>query len=212
MGYFYDDRTFKGAARHAGIAQDYQCGACGTPTPMQYDYVDKHGDIEALCANCYTLALEGSESPELASRDRRAAWILATIGAVLLLVWITGCSNRHTVEYRVVNGKRIAIHTDAPESLEKTAKNCLEPWDGCADIDTNRVFMRSPVVENDVEHELDHHAGMRHWPWMRYGYFGTCAYVFAGGKKYRADTMICRVGKQETIYNGLEFFKMAGVI
>ncbi|MCR4303716.1 MAG: hypothetical protein NUV63_05745, partial [Gallionella sp.] len=72
--------------------RNHQCEACGTPTPMQYDYVDRHGDIEALCANCYTLALEGNESPELASRDRRAAWGLATIGAVLLL-WLTGCGS-----------------------------------------------------------------------------------------------------------------------
>lgn len=70
----------------------YQCEACGTSIAIRHDFIDRHGDIEQLCADCYAEALEGSESPELAKRDRRWAWWMTAIGAAALAFVLFGCS------------------------------------------------------------------------------------------------------------------------
>lgn len=128
----------------------------------------------------------------------------------IICALIAGCAGLpHTVEYRIANGRTIEIHTDAPKEMEPKESVCKEPWAGCYEKSTRRVFLRSPVTEEDVEHEIAHDAGLQHGWWLFYGrWVGTCAYVFVGAGKYKADTFICTRGRGEQIYSGRDFVKL----
>lgn len=130
----------------------------------------------------------------------------------LCVVLLAGCGALpHTVETRLVAGNPIEIHTDAPESLWPSEKVCQRPWAGCSDVAGRRIFLRSPVVEEDVEHELDHHRGLVHGLWVDYGgYLGVCAYVYVSGQRYKSNTVICKTSNGERIYGGTEFFNIVG--
>ena len=64
----------------------YTCEACMLPTVQTYDYVDRHGDIEQLCATCYCAALNPAELPTLPARVRLMAW-LCLFGVSGFLAW-----------------------------------------------------------------------------------------------------------------------------
>ena len=64
----------------------YTCEACGFPTVQPHDFVDKHGDIEQLCATCYCAALNPTEPPTAPARLRLMAW-LCIFGASGFLAW-----------------------------------------------------------------------------------------------------------------------------
>lgn len=177
--------------------QLHACEHCGDETAQQLAYIDRHGDIEQLCRRCYLEATEGSESPELARRDKRVAWGLAVIGGALLL-WLSGCATRpHTVETRIVNGKPIEIHTDAPEFMEPP---CPEPWAGCHVA--GRIFFRSAYARPwMLKHELAHEDGMAHTPWEMYQFMrARCATVTAAGGGYKVGQVMCNRSDGEVVF------------
>lgn len=177
----------------------HACEHCGLLSAQQFSYVNKHGDIEQLCERCYREAVKPVESPALARRDKRVAWGLAVIGAALLL-WLSGCSTRpHTVETRIVNGKKVEIHTDAPSELEP---KCQEPWAGCTALLTNTIYLRSALLRKGMkEHEIAHVEGMRHTAWVHHQFLNwKCATVTAAGGGYKVGQVICNRSDGEVVF------------
>ena len=176
----------------------HSCEQCGLPVALQHAYIDRHGDIKQLCGNCYDEALEGEESPELVKRDKRAALVLVLIGAALLL-WMNGCATRpHKVETRIVNGKSIEIHTDAPSDLEPQLPVA---WIGYYEAARDRIFLRSPVRQWVVNHELAHAEGMLHTAWVHHEFNRmVCATVVKAGGRYRVGQVICSRPDGEVVF------------
>lgn len=193
--------------------RNHQCEACGTPTPMQYDYVDRHGDIEQLCAACYTLALEGNESPELARRDRRVAWVLAAIGAVLLL-WLTGCATGE-IRRSVVNGETLIEHIDTTDQPAKCGR-----WtnSGCFQLRLVNERLEKHIWKSSVgqayvaRHEDAHRKGMWHTEAKRHPMYNLvltayqqsqarnvvlCSTITAGAPGYPLGHLLCNDGRSE---------------
>lgn len=130
------------------------------------------------------------------------------VRTTVVILPLAGCvALEHKVEYRPVGGRTVEIHTDAPTALEPA---CQEPWAGCYDIPSRRIFMRSPVDPADVAHEIAHDAGMRHGPWLSYGpSFAPmrCAQVTVAGGKYKVGQMICKRGRGEEVFTDSTFQK-----
>lgn len=193
MGFFYDDRPSKSTAPHAGIAPPYQCEACGTPIAIRHDFIDRSGDIEQLCADCYTLALEGNESPELARRDRIAAWVMAVVGGAALLLWLTGCDSmprkNPAPSIVIINGEAWTEHVDADDP--PAACGPVETWAGCRVTSLKRIDYRSPVANWTIEHERTEAAGMRHGPYSPDFSGHMCAVIVVGLGKYPTGGKLC---------------------
>lgn len=64
----------------------YTCEACGFPTVQPHDFVDRHGDIEQLCAGCYCDALRYAKPTTPIVIPRLMAWLCA-FGIVGFAVW-----------------------------------------------------------------------------------------------------------------------------
>lgn len=177
----------------------HACEHCGLLSAQQFAYVNKHGDIEQLCERCYLEAVKPQESPALARRDKRVAWGLAVIGGAALLLWLSGCATRpHTVETRIVNGKSIEIHTDAPEFMEPQLPVA---WIGYYEAARDRIFLRSPVRQWVVNHELAHAEGMLHTAWVHHEFNRmNCATVVKAGGRYRVGQVICNRPDGEVVF------------
>lgn len=202
MGFFYDDRPSKSMAQHAGIAMPCRCDACGTPTAMQHAFIDRHGSIEQLCANCYTQALEGNESPELARRDRIAATVMAVVGGAALLVWLTGCAGGE-VRHAVYDGIPVIEHIDMNDQPDVCTRRYT---DGCwemrvtGDKVEHRIWysrLGAPYVKT---HELGHVKGLRHSAFSIHPFYRVnCATITVGIEGYPFGSLICNDGRKEWI-------------
>ena len=191
--WFYSDRPYKFTTPHAGASSRYICESCGCPTLVQHSYIDRHGDIEQLCADCYTLALEGNESPELARRDRIAAWVMAVVGGAALLLWLTGCDSMphkpQAPAIVIINGEAWTEYVDADDPPK--ACGPVETWAGCRVTSLKRIDYRSPVANWTIEHERTEAAGMRHGPYSRDFDGHACATIVVGLGKYPTGGKLC---------------------
>lgn len=118
---------------------------------------------------------------------------------LLLSSQLAGCLTLpHQVERRLVGNQVVEVHTDAP------ADPCAENAAGCYEFATRRVFLRSPVRPDTVQHELAHADGMIHGPWLADPLGRKCAAVIVGdrGGLYPAGSTICLDRRGEYVFKG----------
>lgn len=202
MGFFYDDRPSKSTAQHAGTSPRCSCEACGNPTTLLHDFIDRHGDIWQLCERCYKLAVNPAESPELARRDRKVAAWLAVIGVVALSFVLFGCANGE-IRYTVYDGIPVIEHIDTFDAPEPCTRRYT---DGCWQMVSFYGNITHHIWRSDIgpayvlKHEVGHAKGMRHSAFAVHPIYRTnCATITVGIEGYPAGSLVCNDGRSEWI-------------